>query len=221
MVPNAEQVIVFRWKIAVYMRLFGVVCFLFSVPWLLIWLVEAIHRDELLNFSYYGELIVTGGLSIIAGVVFLTCAGAFSRVLVPLPRTLLCPDCCYELAGIATAQCPECGLVLPEAYVTLASATNPSHNRLNKPKPLWQVIDALSFPALLCIAAVAGIIYLVFIITAISDDSFVISMSFTTLATMPAVIASLLGMRALWRLQTTAPAQQSSADTAPNDNARE
>ena len=114
MVPSTEHIMKKRHHSRRRLRFMSLVLLLIASITVCWWLMMSLVTGRPWSFLPY----VSFALGFVPPAVLLwVFDGRLARVLVPLP-TGCCPRCEYDLTGLTRAQCPECGLPVPEAFVS-------------------------------------------------------------------------------------------------------
>lgn len=165
MIPSAEQVIRRRWLLGTWFRVGGVFLIIAAVPSLASWLAEGMRDGDLFDLEYYAGRMLVSAMGLIGGPIFLAFAGAIAWLAVPVQRgPLRCPGCNYELVGLQTPQCPECGLPLSQNLIDASKVAVGEHRRRVKRFPLGMLIRPMLLFALAWFSILGIMGLLIFIV---------------------------------------------------------
>ncbi|MEM0983153.1 MAG: hypothetical protein AAGI17_04285 [Planctomycetota bacterium] len=128
MIPDASEIVRRRWAVAIALRVCAIVPLSVGTGMLVWWLSEGIMDGDLLWMGYYGARIIAGGVQVGFALLFLAFAAPLSRLFVPIVKSLRCPNCRYEIAGLVQPGCPECGLELTEEFLGGHRSPKPSYS---------------------------------------------------------------------------------------------
>lgn len=141
MIPSASDVVRQRSVVAGLVRLVAVVIALYGFKQLVgiaaYATVVAMSVGPGMPFSSLLMVapLIDGPVMLVLAVVLFRTAERLARRLVRPPQAVACPVCRYELRALAELRCPECGLVLDDAFGPLLRKGTPPHAAADSPMP--------------------------------------------------------------------------------------
>lgn len=138
-IPTASDVLKQRSLAAMLVRLGALGLALYPAYGFLILSVYWVLADSpgfpIRDPSAFGVWAIQYSVVLLVAVGLFAFARRLARIVVRLPAETQCPKCLYALTALAELRCPECGLVLDDAFRPLLRSGTPSHTAADSPKP--------------------------------------------------------------------------------------